>query len=125
MAYIACSALKFMIVFPTRCAQLRADSVPLLKPRGFIMSASVIKNALKTTALAAVVMAGLQGASFAKEQPSQITPDSASAGSVSVKKPGASVDASAVKLAAWHHHLEINKSCDDPSLGLGCGDGDA
>ena len=87
------------------------------------MSASVIKNALKTTALAAVVMAGLQGASFAKEQPSQIIPDSA--GSVSVKKPGASVDASAVKLAAWHHHLEINKSCDDPSLGVGCGDGDA
>lgn len=68
MAYIACSALRFMIFFPTRCAQLRADSVPLLKLRGFIMSASVIKNALKTTALAAVVMAGLQGASFAKEQ---------------------------------------------------------
>ncbi|KKB03051.1 hypothetical protein [Pantoea anthophila] len=89
------------------------------------MSASVIKNALKTTALAAVVMAGLQGASFAKEQPSQITPDSASAGSGFVKKPRASVDASAVKLAAWHHHLEINKSCDDPSLGVGCGDGDA
>ncbi len=89
------------------------------------MSAFVIKNVLKTTALAAVVMAGMQGASFAKEQPYQITPGSDSAGSVSVKKPGDSVDASAVKLAAWHHHMEINKSCDDPSLGLGCGDGDA
>lgn len=73
-------------------------------------------SAIKTIALAAVVMAGLQGASNAKDLPSKITfgSDSASPGSLD----------GAVKLAAWHPHLEINKSCDDPSLGTGCGDDD-
>ncbi|MDQ1210897.1 hypothetical protein [Pantoea anthophila] len=51
------------------------------------MSASVIKNVLKTTSLTAV-KAGMQGALFAKAQPSQFPPAPDSAGGVSVKETG-------------------------------------
>lgn len=81
-------------------------------------------SAIKTIALAAVVMAGLQGASNAKDLPSKITFGPNSTSPRSLIKPDVSVNEGAVKLAAWHPHLEINKSCDDPSLGTGCGDDD-
>ncbi|MGP2450483.1 hypothetical protein ACTUSR_15425 [Pantoea stewartii subsp. indologenes] len=83
------------------------------------MSLSVIKYAVKTTALATVVLAGLQASSFAKDLPSQMTFGAVATGNVSAKKPDVSVNERAVKLAAWHHHLEINQACDDPSLGVG------
>ncbi|WP_289368143.1 hypothetical protein [Pantoea stewartii] len=88
------------------------------------MSVSVIKHAVKTTALATVVLAGLQVSAFAKDQPSQMTFGPDSAGDVSVKKPDASVNERSVKLAEWHHKLQINRACDDPSLGTPCTDDD-
>ncbi|WP_347449199.1 hypothetical protein [Pantoea stewartii] len=81
------------------------------------MSATVIKSAVKNTVLAMVVLTGLQGVSFAKAQPSQMTFEPGSAGSISAYKSYSSANEHAVKLAAWHHHLEINHACDDPSMG--------
>lgn len=52
--------------------------------------------------------------------PANLGPGSTS--SMPLIKPDVSVNEGAVKLATWHHHLEINKACDDPSLGTGCGE---
>lgn len=88
------------------------------------MPVSVIKYAVKTAALAAVVLAGLQGVSFANDLPSRTTLGPDSVKEMSAQKANASTNESATKLAAWHHHLEINPGCNDPSSGLGCTDDD-
>ncbi|MFB4359063.1 hypothetical protein RAC65_00070 [Pantoea sp. BS_8] len=88
------------------------------------MPVSVMKSAVKTASLAAVLLAGLQGATFAKDLPSRAMPGLDSVKDTSAQKTDVSTSESAVKLAAWHHHLEINPGCNDPSSGLGCTDDD-
>ncbi|MEJ1267914.1 hypothetical protein WDV93_13805 [Pantoea ananatis] len=78
------------------------------------MPVSVIKYAVKTAALAAIVLAGLQGVSFANDLPSRTTLESIQLKKCPLKKANASTNESATKLAAWHHHLEINPGCNDP-----------